>query len=622
MITRCDELLSVESLTVRVVGPRGYDIVRDIGLSLASGDIFGLVGESGSGKTTLALALLGFARPGTAITGSVRVDGTEIIAASEAERRRARGRIVSYVPQDPATALNPALRIGAQLAEMFPGGRRDPDRERIAELLEKVRLPTSGEFLRRYPHQLSGGQLQRVSIAMAMLNRPRLIVFDEPTTGLDVTTQSHVLDTIRDLIGSEDTAAVYVTHDLAVIGSIANRVGVMYSGLMVEDAPSEVVLHKSAQPYSRRLVLATPSVTERRELIGIPGVALSPKDRGQGCPFTSRCDYAQARCEEELPALDEVGPGHRARCHRTEFIQAQSGAGPVPANGTMWQARVHKVPRVLVVAGIHASYGEHKVLENVDISVGEGECLALVGESGSGKTTLARCVSGIHPGAVEGYLEFGGKRLDWPAKARPSAALREIQYIFQNPHASLNPRHTIGRIIAQPLRNFGTGADAKDERARVRQLLGRVALPAGYADRYPGQLSGGERQRVAIARALAARPRLLVCDEITSSLDVSIQASILDLLGELRDDTNLTMLFITHHLGLVRAIADTIVLLRDGRVVERGAAGTILDSPRDPYTAELLANTPVMAPRADGGGLKDTPAAARVSPPSRPPQPA
>lgn len=594
MLTHCDDLLSVDSLTVRVTGPGGYDVVRDVHLRLAAGDVFGLVGESGSGKTTLALALLGFARPGTAISGSVRVGGTEIIAATEAERRRARGRAVSYVPQDPAAALNPALRIGAQLAEAPDAGRERADRSRIEELLAKVRLPTSREFLRRYPHQLSGGQLQRVAIAMAMVNRPALIVFDEPTTGLDVTTQGHVLDTIRELMSSEDTAAVYVTHDLAVIGSIANRIGVMYSGLLVEEAPHDVLLRRPAHPYSRRLVLATPSVSRRAGLTGIPGVALPPRDRGPGCPFTARCDYAELRCAAQVPELTPIAPDHRARCHRTAYVATMAN-GSAGSEEAIWAQRAHPLAPVLVVAGLHASYGTHKVLHGVDLSIGEGECLALVGESGSGKTTLARCVSGIYSAVIDGYLEFGRRRLEWPATGRPKAALREIQYIFQNPHASLNPRHTVGRILAQPLRNFEPDSSPGRRRASVRELLERVALPPEYEDRYPGQLSGGERQRVAIARALAARPRLLVCDEITSSLDVSIQASILELLGKLRDDSKLTMLFITHHLGLVREIADNIVLLKDGRVVERGAAGTVLDSPADPYTAELLANTPVIS---------------------------
>ncbi|MCW2523515.1 MAG: peptide transporter ATP-binding protein, partial [Frankiales bacterium] len=540
-VIRSEELLNVEALTISVPGPHGYDIVRDVRLRVGSGEVLGLVGESGSGKTTLALALLGFARPGTEISGSVRIDGTEIIGAKAASVQRARGRLVSYVPQDPATALNPAMRIGSQLEEMLVLRRRDRrnlDRSRVEELLTKVRLPTSKEFLRRYPHQLSGGQLQRVSIAMAMLNRPRLIVFDEPTTGLDVTTQSRVLETIRELISTEDAAAVYVTHDLTVVGSIANRLGVMYSGLLVEEARTEAVLSRSAHPYSRRLVMATPSPSQRRELVGIPGAPLSPKDRGAGCPFADRCSFVEQQCLTTLPPFTAVETDHRSKCHRAEFVRSHA-EGARPLRASIWQERsraeraVEAAP-VLAVSAMTAAYGEHAVLHDVSLSVSEGECLALVGESGSGKTTLARCVSGIHPDSVTGQLTFSAQSLAWTANRRPAAALREIQYIFQNPHASLNPRHTIGRIVAQPLKTFELVEHAAGRRARVRELLERVALPASYEHRYPSQLSGGERQRAAIARALAAQPRLLVCDEITSSLDVSIQASILELLGQLR----------------------------------------------------------------------------------------
>jgi len=596
-----EALLEVNNLTVGVNGSPSYDIVRGVNLSLESGDVFGLVGESGSGKTTTALALLGFARRGTLMSGSVRVAGTEMIAATEAERRRARRSLVSYVPQDPSASLNPALRIGVQLEEMLLLDRHDKhnvDRSRIDELLGKVQLPADREFLRRYPHQLSGGQLQRVCIAMAMLQRPRLIVFDEPTTGLDVTTQGHVLETIRSLISSEDAAAVYVTHDLAVIGSIANRVGVMYSGLIVEEAPTEVILGRSAHPYAKRLILATPSVTHRRELVGIAGTPLNPKDRTSGCPFAARCEYVEPACLEKLPELVAVDVDHHSRCHRARFVQGGREEATSRTRRLTWVTRETAAAPLLQLAGVYARYGEHTVVHEVDVSVRDGDCMALVGESGSGKTTLARCVSGIHPDAVEGYLNFDGEILPWPARDRPRAARREIQYIFQNPYASLNPRHTVGRILNQPLQTFGLGGDAAHRAERVRELLASTALPPDYEDRYPSQLSGGERQRVAIARALAAGPRLVVCDEITSSLDVSIQASILELLGTLRREQNLTMLFITHNLGLVRAIADEIVILQHGRVMEQGAAEAILDRPSDPYTLELLANTPVLAENA------------------------
>jgi peptide/nickel transport system ATP-binding protein len=598
------EVLRVEDLSVRVQGPHGYDIVTGLDLILRRGEVFGLVGESGSGKTTLALALLGYARPGTEIAGSVRIDGIDMIAAGENARRRARRTVVSYVPQDPSTSLNPAMRLRAQLVETMPAADRGPAGRvrsrrgrglppRVAELLTKVRLPSTDEFLRRYPHQLSGGQLQRISIAMAMLNRPKLIVFDEPTTGLDVSTQSHVLDTIREVIAGEETSAVYVTHDLTVIGEIADRVGVMYSGLLVEMATTEDVLNHPAHPYSRRLVLATPSVRERRELVGIAGTPLSPQERGAGCPFAPRCEMTEPACLSEPPVVVAVAPGHSTRCRRATTVSISTAPRRSGADGVWLQPVAESTPHGLLVAdSVNAFYGRDQVLHDVALTVRSGDCAALVGESGSGKTTLARCISGLHPEAVEGNLLFVNREIGWSARERTVEVRREIQYIFQNPHASLNPRHTVGRSIAAPLVTFKLAGSAAARAARVRELLDRVALPADYENRYPSQLSGGERQRVAIARALAAEPRLLVCDEITSSLDVSIQASILQLLGELRRDSALTMLFITHHLGLVRAVADQIVILNGGRVVEQGAASAVLDSPCDPYTIELLANTP------------------------------
>jgi peptide/nickel transport system ATP-binding protein len=590
-------LLQVRALSVRTTGARPYDILCPADLTLQSGDVLGLVGESGSGKTTLALALLGYSRSGTQLHGSVRIDGHEIIAATEAARRASRGRLVSYVPQDPSTAMNPALQIGVQLSEVLAptrSGRRQVDQSHIAELLEKVHLPTTRQFLARYPHQLSGGQLQRVSIVMAMVNRPRLIVFDEPTTGLDVTTQSRVLDTIRELIRDELAAALYVTHDLTVVSSIANRIAVMYSGMLVEHAPSGTALGRPAHPYARRLILATPDAARRRELVGIPGVPLSPRDRSVGCAFAARCEYAQDACREQVPPARMVEDEHVVRCHRAEFVQREAVLAPV-ARPPAWQEPVADEEAVLSVSGVSAFYGSTRILHDVDLAVRKGACLALVGESGSGKTTLARSLSGLHAGTVTGELSFDGQPMPWPARQRRPEALKDVQYIFQNPLASLNPRHTLGRIIAAPLVTFGLAESARQRRLRVRELLERVALPAHYEHRYPSQLSGGERQRVAIARALAAQPRLLICDEITSALDVSIQASILQLLGGLREDENLTMIFITHHIGLVRAIADDLVILRHGRVVERGAASQVLDQPTDEYAIELLANTPQMS---------------------------
>jgi peptide/nickel transport system ATP-binding protein len=330
---------------------------------------------------------------------------------------------------------------------------------------------------------------------------------------------------------------------------------------------------------------------------------MSPRDRAKGCAFAARCEFREPVCTEQLPELVPVGPGHHARCHRTEVVRAQADLVSVPDRASLWEERPVEEAALLSLSGVNAFYGRHQILYDVDLSVREGTCLALVGESGSGKTTLARCLSGLHPETATGDMTFAQQGVPWPARKRQPSTLQEIQYIFQNPLASLNPRHTIGRIVAAPLMTFGLGGPGRSRRLRVRELLEQVALPADYEHRYPAQLSGGERQRVAIARALAAEPRLLVCDEITSSLDVSIQASILQLLGQLRHTTNLTMLFITHHIGLVRAIADDLVILNRGRVVERGNASHILDRPEDPYTVELLSNYPSMDDVTRGPGL-------------------
>ena len=593
MSTPAESVVLVEGLRVTV--PGSHAIVDGVEFDLHPGEVLGLVGESGSGKTTVALALLGYARKGMVLHGSALVDGTNVIEASESVRRDIRGRVVSYVPQDPSASLNPALRIGSQLRERLRAHDRaglDPE-ARIQHVLERMQLPTTKEFLRRYPHQLSGGQVQRVCIALAVLCRPKVLVLDEPTTGLDVMTQARVLELVSQVIEADDTAGVYVTHDLAVVAGLAHRIAVMYSGLFVEEGFAEELLRDPVHPYTRRLVQSTPSLHARTSLIGIAGTPLNPKDRDDSCPFAPRCDFAVAVCGERLPTLDTLGEGRRVRCARAgEFLEAAVPADTGALDG-VWSAHSGPEDEALIhIRTLCAAYGSHEVLHNIDLSIREGECLALVGESGSGKTTLGRCISGLHIGGATGEIRFGDTAIALDPAKRPREVRRAIQYVFQSPYSSLNPRHRIGHSIAVPLEIFGLGGDRP--RDRVRELLARVNLNPDYEARYPAQLSGGERQRVAIARGLAAEPRVLVCDEVTSALDVSTQASILELLGTLRREMNLTLLFITHHLPLVRAIADRAVILRDGYVVEQGAAGDLLDNPQDGYTRELISSTPVL----------------------------
>jgi peptide/nickel transport system ATP-binding protein len=586
-------VLEVEGLRVEVAGT-GEDIVDDISFTIGAGEVLGLVGESGSGKSTVGLSLLGHTRRGARIAaGSVRISGTDVLALSEDELRALRGGVVSYVPQDPASALNPALRIRTQLEEVLAvhnfGGSRVARQARLEEMLAEVLLPSDSVFLGRYPHQLSGGQQQRIGLAMAFACRPRVIVLDEPTTGLDVTTQAHVLATVRELCTAHGVAALYVSHDLAVVATLANRVAVMYAGRIVETGPERVLFRAAGHPYTRRLIEAIPEMSGRHALEGIPGAAPRPGHRPAGCFFEPRCSYSDERCREEMPALEQAGERHVVRCFRHAEVLAGSMRERRPAP----ELPVPEREVTLVsVRSLNARHGSRQVLFDIDLTVLPRQCVALVGESGSGKTTLARCVAGLHRDFT-GELALHGASLPAGARARTRDARRELQYVFQSPYSSLNPRKTIAQIVGQPLGLFFE-LDQRQTHERIVSTLERVRLSDSVLRRYPHELSGGERQRVAIARALAAEPALLVCDEVTSALDVSVQAAIVTLIAELQREMRLGLLFVTHNLALIRTIADEVVVMSAGRIVERGKVDDVLDAPQEPYTRALLADTPSM----------------------------
>jgi peptide/nickel transport system ATP-binding protein len=583
-------VVEVSDLRVELAGS-GEDIVDEIALQIHSGEVLGLVGESGSGKTTVGMALLGHVRRGGKVGGgAIAVDGRDISELRGDELRRLRGGVVSYIPQDPGTALNPALRIGTQLDEVLEAHAsswtEDERQKRVREALGEVVLPTDDVFLRRYPHQLSGGQQQRVAIAMAFANRPKVIVCDEPTTGLDVTTQARVLETVRDLCRSHQVAALYVTHDLAVVAELADRVAVMYAGRIVESGPREAIFSAPRHPYTRRLLRAVPDIAGKRTVVGIPGRAALPGNRPEGCFFHPRCPLADDESRSAFPPVSDLGGGHTVRCfHHADAVQhaEPEGAGQLGP-------RTVGEELVLTVRDLDAHYGASHALFRIDLDVHREECLALVGESGSGKTTLARSVSGLHSDYT-GQVRLRDDPLPEAARRRSREARKEIQYIFQNPYASLNPRRTIGQSIGRQLQLFYPGSRG-DTGKRVAECLERVALSSSAASRFPDQLSGGERQRVAIARALAAQPSVLICDEVTSALDVSVQAAIIELLGQLRREMGLSMLFITHDLALIRTIADRVAVMNQGRIVEEGPVDAILTAPSADYTRELLANTP------------------------------
>jgi peptide/nickel transport system ATP-binding protein len=569
---------------------RGVPVVMGVSFEIAAGEVLGVVGESGSGKTTVGLSLLGHARRGLEITGGTIMLGDQsILDMGDAELRSLRGSLVSYVPQDPASSLNPALRIGLQLREVLQahgitGGKQQD--ERIAEMMREVALSDDPNYLRRYPHELSGGQQQRVGLAMAFANRPRLIVLDEPTTGLDVTTQATVLATVRDLAAAHGVAALYVSHDLAVVAALARRVAVMYAGRIVELGPAEQLFHSAAHPYTRRLVGAIPRLTGGRSLIGIPGHAPSPGRRPPGCAFAPRCELHIDDCDREVPALSPVAHDHSARCIRAREVARSSQTKP----GDPIDLVGGDDSSVLTLENVVAHYGKIEVLHSINLTLEAHECLAVVGESGSGKTTTARSIAGLHRNWT-GSIRLGGKELETSARSRDLETRRQIQYIFQNPYGSLNPPKTVGETVGQPLSVFRI-ASGRDADTRVGEMLEQVSLSASYARRYPDQLSGGERQRVAIARALISKPSILICDEVTSALDVSVQAAIVELLGSLQRDLGLSMVFVTHNLPLVRSIAQKVAVLAGGHIVESGETAAVLANPQEEYTQELIANTP------------------------------
>ncbi len=582
--------IAIEGLRIALTGRDDVDVVDDIDLVLHPGEVVGLVGESGSGKTTVGTALLGYTRPGALIEhGKVRYADRDVLSLPWQEVRQLRGEEIAYVPQDPASALNPSIRIGRQIVELMELrglGTSESRLQAARDGLAEVGLPNDDEFLRRYAHQLSGGQVQRVALAMAFMPKPKVLVLDEPTTGLDVTTQGMVLQTMAALCRSHGVAALYVTHDLAVIANIADRVAVMYAGQVAELGTRDVIFKHPSHPYTRALLDSIPHLSQARALSGIPGRTPAPGARPHGCRFHDRCEYAVEKCRTAVPELREVEPDHAVRCIRVGDI----GSWDI-SRGTVPDADPNK-PRdiILSIENLGVFYGRKQVVFDVTFDLGKAEVIALVGESGSGKTTISRCVGGLHKDWT-GSIEFEGNELGHGSRRRSATDRKRIQYIFQNPYLSLNPRLTIEQIVKRPMELFGI-ASGKAATERVVELLDQVALGPAVLKYQASRLSGGERQRVAIARALAAEPDVLVCDEITSALDVSVQGSIVSLLDALRVSRGISMLFVTHNLALVRSIADRVQILNEGRVIESGSVVEVMDSPREDYTQRLLANSP------------------------------
>jgi peptide/nickel transport system ATP-binding protein len=601
-------LLEVDRLSVWY---GGNPAVSGVSFRLEPGQVMGLVGESGSGKTTVALSLLGHRVWGGRTQGDIRFQGQSVLALPPHRLRGLRGRSLAYVPQNPTTALNPVRKIGSLCAELLAihglETRPEPARERARAALEAFGFAEARQILDRYPHQLSGGQQQRVVLALATLCDPDVLILDEPTTGLDVSTQAVVLDLLQTLRQRRRMAMVYVTHDLGVLRRIATDVCVLYAGHLVENGPLDLVFSAPRHPYTRALLGARPDLRQgSRPATALRGV-LRREALGRGCPFAPRCDTALPDCATRPQTLEAAGPGHRVACMRWK------DSPPVPPPMQAPPVRPDLGPVVLRVDGLGLTYRPVSLfglrtrpvppaLQDVSLTLSAGEVLAIVGESGSGKSSLARAIAGlVAPDA--GHVTLRADVLARTARQRRKTDLRAIQLVFQNPDASLNPRLRVGQSLAAALASFEP-IDAARSAARVAASLAEVNLPESFADRFPDQLSGGERQRVAIARALIVSPDVLICDEVLSALDVSVQAGILALLQRIAAARAMAILFISHDLAVVRAIADRVIVLFRGRIMASGPVADLLTGPLHPYVFALLSAIPDSGLRAEGPHLK------------------
>lgn len=557
-------MLEVRNLSIAFKTASGFkSAVRAIDFSIAPGEILGLVGESGSGKTITSLGVMGLLPPNAVVTsGEVLVDGVDLLRLPPAELRKLRGRRIAMIFQDPMASLDPIFTCGDQIIEailLHERIGRAAARRKACDLLEKVLIPDPVRAMRSYPHELSGGQCQRIMIAMAVACRPKLIIADEPTTALDVTVQKQVLELLRELNAEVGAAILLITHDLGVIYQVADRVVVMYAGDKMEEAPTDRLFAAPESDYSRALIESMPSLGRHAERLAVI-------------------------------ERDDLG---RIRSVTPEPLIRPASAGPVPAAGD--------VP-LLEIKDLRKSYWvkpsplalpvEMRAVDGVSLSIQARTTLGLVGESGCGKSTLSRAIMRLYK-PDSGQILFKGRDIARLSEGDMRPYRREIAMVFQNPYGSLNPRQTVARLIEAPMVIFGEGSAAERQR-RVGRLLDAVGLPAVAAEKYPHEFSGGQRQRIAIARALALNPSLVICDEAVSALDVSVQAQVLNLLKDLQAEFDLTYLFISHDLSVVEHVSDTVAVMQRGLIVEQGPAADIFGNPREAYTRMLLDAVPTV----------------------------
>jgi len=588
--------------------------VRDFSLSITAGQTYGLVGESGSGKSTVAMAILShLGAGGQVVSGRIEFKGRNLLTLSKGELSKVLGKDIALVPQDPMSSLNPSMRVGEQIAEGLRyhlALSKEQAVHRVLELLKMVRIPDPLRVTRSYPYEISGGMQQRVLIAMALSTEPELIILDEPTTSLDVTTQAAVLDLLRDLIRDRNTAALYITHNLGVVAQLCDHVAVLYAGELVEDGETQLLFQRPLHPYTQGLLDSVPRLGQNKSesrLTAIPGKIPALSEPAPGCIFAPRCPAAIDKCFTERPLLEPAADEWQVRCHRWREIasgELSYGVGEVdyPIEIIEWMTNKEKlldiqdlrvdfpIPRSIPDVLLGRPRRTIKAVDGVSLFVQRGHTVGLVGESGSGKTTLARTVVGLAE-RTDGEIRLFGVPLPPKLSERDIDQFRQMQFIFQNSEEALNPYLTIGETLQRPFITLGgkSRAEAKEE---ARKALEAVGLSLEYLGRMPGQLSGGEKQRIAIARGFAANPSLLIADEPVSSLDVSVQAAILNLMDQRQTANESTLLFISHDLAVVGYLADEVAVMYAGQIVEICDAEALSTSPHHPYTEALLHAVP------------------------------
>lgn len=594
-----DTALEVTNLDI-AYRVRGQDrqVIRDLSFVIRKGETFGLVGESGCGKSTVALAVIRYLTANGRIrSGNIRIAGKDILKMDADALRRLRARHVSMVYQEPGKSLNPSLKIGQQVAEVFEIiGVKKPDRMARAEaILKRVHIVDVQRVMGCYPHQLSGGMLQRVVIAMALAVDPTLLILDEPTTALDATMETEVLDLIDDLRREFNSSVLFIGHNLAVISRMCHRVGVLYAGTLVEEGKTKDIFSAPNHPYTIGLLRCLPQLglsKKDKRLDTIPGFLPARLDFHKGCVFAARCAIAQDLCHTTEPVLAPTGAGRVSRCHFPEQILSISSVNTLPLSAKELQARSDRP--VLSAKNLSKNFGSkdhpHHVVRDISFQIMAGETLGLVGESGSGKTTIARMLLGMIEPDAESQILLDGEPLAPLVGKRNKVELEALQIVFQNPDAALNRSQTIRHIISRPMQKF-CGYKGAKLKEKLLLLAGQLRLTERYLPMKPRQLSGGLKQRIAIARAFAGEPRVVVCDEPTSALDVSVQAAILNLLADMQEDRQVSYLFISHDLRVIRYISDQIAVLYLGRMMEIGPAEDVFKGPHHPYTESLIAAT-------------------------------